>query len=97
MLKIKGRPTVQVCSSLEPSCGYGPPLDKHTCRMCDGPCLRPSAEVDPNRQLEEEQAACDHVWVIDDRASSACDGIIYRCIRCDLYTTHPYELNERRR
>jgi len=97
MLTIKGRPKVKVCSSLEPACGYGPPLDETTCSMCDGPCLRPSAAANPDNQLEEEQAACDHEWVIDDLIFTACDGPVYVCVRCDLYTTDPYELNERRR
>lgn len=53
MVTIKGRPKVRVCSFLEPSCGYGPPLDETTCSLCDGPCLRPSAAADPDNQLEE--------------------------------------------
>ena len=34
----------RICSSLEPHCGYGEPLDKSTCGSCDGKCMRPTVD-----------------------------------------------------
>lgn len=32
-----------ICSYLSRECGYGDPLNKDTCRYCDGKCMRPKA------------------------------------------------------
>lgn len=30
------------CSYLEPSCGYGAPLNEGSCAFCNGHCIRPT-------------------------------------------------------